>query len=202
MGFSYVVGKIIQNMQIAQIRNSQIHKTSKVYSKCHVVNSTIEKYSYVTRETDILYSDIGAFCSISGGCVIGGPAHPTDWVSTSPVFQGCSSALKKKFAKIPYEPYRRTIIGNDVWIGNKVLIKAGVKIADGAVIGMGSVVTHDIGPYEIWAGNPAKFIKKRFDDDTIDELLKVQWWNLTDEEIKKFGEFMNKPEQFLEAFSE
>ena len=201
MIFSYVLGKLIQNMQIAQIHNSKIDKTAKVYSQCQVVNSTIGRYSYVTRGTDVLYCDIGSFCSISGGCVIGGPSHPVEWVSTSPVFEGCSSALKKKFAKIPYNPYKTTTIGNDVWIGNNVLVKAGVKISDGAVIGMGSVVTKDVGPYEIWAGNPAKLIKKRFDDETIEKLLKTQWWNLTDEEIEKYSELMNEPKKFLEAFS-
>ena len=89
-----------------------------------------------------------------------------------------------------------------MWIGNNALIKAGVKISDGAVIGMGSVVTHDVGPYEIWVGNPAKLIKKRFDEETIEMLMNKQWWNLSDDEIKQYGEFMSEPGKFLEAISQ
>lgn len=199
MEISYVLGKFLQFVQIPQIHNSKIDKTSKVRFKSLVVGSNIGKHSYVAENSTVLYCDIGSFCSVASSCVIGGASHPIDWVSTSPVFEGCSSVLKNKLAEIPYNPYTRTEIGNDVWIGNNVLVKAGVKIEDGAIIGMGSVVTHDVGPYEIWAGNPARLIKKRFDDEVISEFLKVQWWNLSDNELKKYGELMNDPKSFLEA---
>ena len=74
----------------------------------------------------------------------------------------------------------------------------GVHIADGAVIGAGSIVTKDVGPYEIWAGNPARFIRKRFDDDTIRRLLKVQWWKLDDEQLRMCGNDIPDVEKFLE----
>ncbi|MBO7179269.1 MAG: CatB-related O-acetyltransferase [Clostridia bacterium] len=201
MELSYVLGKLLQFVQIPQIHNSKIDKTSKVRFKSLVVESNIGKHSYISENSTVLYCDIGSFCSVASGCVIGGASHPIDWVSTSPVFEGCSSVLKKKFAEIPYDPYKKTEIGNDVWIGNNSLIKAGVKIADGAVIGMGSVVTHDVGPYEVWAGNPARLIKKRFDDETIGELLQVQWWNLPEDDLKKYGDLINEPKKFLEAIS-
>ena len=201
MELSYVLGKLLQFVQIPQIHNSKIDKTSKVRFKSLVVESNIGKHSYISENSTVLYCDIGSFCSVASGCVIGGASHPIDWVSTLPVFEGCSSVLKKKFAEIPYDPYKKTEIGNDVWIGNNSLIKAGVKIADGAVIGMGSVVTHDVGPYEVWAGNPARLIKKRFDDETIGELLQVQWWNLPEDDLKKYGDLINEPKKFLEAIS-
>ena len=62
---------------------------------------------------------------------------------------------------------------------------------------MGSIVTKDIGPYEIWAGNPAKFIRKRFDDETINELLNTEWWNWDDEKIAEHAAKMNNIEKFL-----
>lgn len=73
----------------------------------------------------------------------------------------------------------------------------GVTIGDGAVIGAGSVVTKDVGPYEIWAGNPARFIRKRFDDETIEKLLESQWWNWDDEKLKQYGEKFQSPEEFV-----
>lgn len=78
-----------------------------------------------------------------------------------------------------------TIIGNDVWLGYDSTILPGVKIGDGAIIGAKSVVTKDVEPYTIVGGNPAKVIRKRFDDKTIEELLKIQWWNWSKEKITR-----------------
>lgn len=76
------------------------------------------------------------------------------------------------------------VIGNDVWIGYEAVIMSGVKIGDGAIIGTRAVVTKDVPPYTVVGGMPAKVIKKRFDDDTIDKLMKIQWWNWTEEKIQ------------------
>ena len=76
-----------------------------------------------------------------------------------------------------------TVVGNDVWIGQNVTILPGVHIGDGAIIGLNSVVTKDVPPYTIVAGNPAKIVRKRFDDELIDLLLKLKWWNKSAEEI-------------------
>lgn len=70
-----------------------------------------------------------------------------------------------------------TVIGNDVWIGNSATIMQGVKIGDGAIIGTNSLVTKDVEPYTIVGRNPAKEIRKRFDDDTIQILLALKWWD-------------------------
>lgn len=116
--------------------------------------------------------------------MIGGANHPITWVSTSPVFHGGKNILRKNFATHEFETTKKTIIGNDVWIGNNCLIKSGINICDGAVIGMGSVVTKDVGPYEIWGGNPAKMIRKRFDDLTIEKLIQSKWWGLEDNDLE------------------
>lgn len=73
----------------------------------------------------------------------------------------------------------------------------GVTIGDGAVIGAGSIVTKDVGPYEIWAGNPARFIRKRFDDETIEKLLESQWWNWEDEKLSEMGMYFSNVEKFI-----
>lgn len=76
-------------------------------------------------------------------------------------------------------------VGNDVWIGYEALILAGVTIGDGAIIGSRAVVTKDVPPYTIVGGIPAKLIRKRFDNETINELLKLRWWDWNEEKIKR-----------------
>ncbi len=118
---------------------------------------------------------IGKFCSISAEVTIllvG--EHRTDWITTYPF-----NVLLKEFNYLSGHPATKgdVIIGNDVWIGTRATILSGLKIGDGAVIGAGSVVTKDVPPYAIVAGNPAKIIRMRFDPETIHDLLQIKWWN-------------------------
>ena len=198
MDIKYIIPKIIKKtLNRPAINESVVDKTSKIDVGSVVFGSTLGRYSYLGEHTSLIKTTVGNFTCISNYCAIGGGQHPVDWVSMSPVFNSSKGIIKKKFAQLDYNPYQTTEIGNDVWIGSHCLIKAGVKIADGAVIGMGSVVTKDVGAYEIWAGNPAKLIKKRFDDKTIESLEKTQWWTWDDEKVEKFAEDFNNPEGFL-----
>lgn len=184
-----------------QIVNSTIDKTARISSGAQVVSCNIDRYTYINEST-VVYTDIGAFCSIAGGCVIGGAEHPIDWASTSPVFCEGRNPLNKHFSNLPFEPFKRTYIGNDVWIGAHCLVKAGIHIGDGAIVGMGSVVTHDVIPYSIVAGNPARIIRKRFDDETIEFLLKIKWWNWESNIILKNSYLFNNIEKLIEKSSE
>jgi acetyltransferase-like isoleucine patch superfamily enzyme len=107
-----------------------------------------------------------------------------DWVSSSPVFHAGRNSLGKNFADHPFEGTLSTSIGNDVWIGTDCLVKAGVKIGDGAVIGMGSVLTKDVDNYEVWAGNPASMIGRRFDLETSSALANTKWWGYDETELE------------------
>lgn len=134
---------------------------------------------------------VGKFCSISEDVVIFlGENHHIDWVTTYPFSAAQVRAIQSELINtknISAQPLTKgdVIIGNDVWIGRSTTIMSGVKIGDGAVIGACSVVTKNIAPYEIVAGNPAKVIRKRFDEKTIEKLLKLKWW---DWEIGKINE--------------
>ena len=92
-------------------------------------------------------------------------------------------------------------IGNDVWIGHNVIILPGVTIHDGAVCAAGAVVTHDVPPYTIVGGVPAKPIRKRFSDDIIEQLLKIRWWDWPEEKIRENIEYFYQPEIFVGKFS-
>ena len=118
---------------------------------------------------------IGKFCSIADGVrILLGGEHNYRLGSTYPFdnilirFHELGPTVKTK---------GDITIGNDVWIGYGAIILSGVSIGDGAVIGAGSLVTKDVAPYAIVAGNPAKLIKYRFNPDTIKHLLELRWWN-------------------------
>ena len=196
---NYIIPKLLRKLfNPPAINHSTISNKAKCDIGCSVSSSIMGDYSYIGEYTSLSMVEVGAYTSISSNCSIGGGDHPAKWVSTSPVFTANRSILRTNFSSNPFETHCLTHIGNDVWIGSNCVIKAGVRIADGAVVGMGSVVTHDIGPYEIWCGNPAKFLKKRFDDDTIKRLLDLQWWRWDATKIKIHAHLFNNVELFLE----
>jgi len=194
----YIISKIIKKLHLRAIKDSSIDKTSSIGSGSHFVFSKMDRHSFCGYDCTIVNTNIGSFCSIAGNCEIGGASHTVDWVSTSPVFNENRDQIKKKYSYHSYDctPYT-TIIGNDVWIGSRCSIKSGVKIGDGSVVGMGSVVTKDIPPYQIWAGNPAKFIKNRFDENITKKLLEIKWWNFSDEKLTQFAAHIKDPKLFI-----
>jgi len=196
----YYISKAIKKMHFRAILDCQIHKTSRICAGSHLVRVSMDKYSDIGYDCTIIDTKIGAFCSLGANINIGGASHSVDWVSTSPVFNENKDHIKKKFSYHKYNFTDFTVIGNDVWIGDRSLIKAGVTIGDGAVIGMGSVVTKDVPPYQIWAGNPARLIKSRFADNIIYELLKIKWWEFDDETIEGLAETFCDVDLFIKRF--
>ena len=166
-------------------------------SASNIVNCKMDKYSYIGSYCTVVDTNLGAFCSIADNVIIGGASHSLNWVSTSPVFSSGRNILKKNFSNFSFIATQNTIIKNDVWIGSNSLIKGGIVIESGAVIGMGSVVTKNIGAYEIWAGNPAKIIRSRFDKETINSLLKSEWWKINDENLNKHARNIKDINYFL-----
>lgn len=204
MNLTYLYGKFFKKIVRGKcVINSDIHKTAKVNSGSTIVDSKIGRYSYTCYDDEIVNCEIGQFCSISDEVVIGGAEHPMEWVSTSPVFQNVKhSGPNKKFSEFDFEGIKKTVVGNDVWIGKRAIIKAGVTISDGAVVGNGAVVTKDVPPYAVVAGVPAKVIKYRFDDETIQALLQSEWWNMTDEELGKYAHLIKDPIAFTKALKD
>ncbi len=135
---------------------------------------------------------IGKFCSIGAETVfvMSGGNHRLDNVSTYPF-----GLMGSGWEIVPYEPDLRgdIVVGNDVWIGFRATILGGVTVGDGAVIGAGAVVTSDVPPYAVVVGNPARVVRRRFDDETIDMLLKVRWWDWSPEKITQNVKILASP---------
>lgn len=123
---------------------------------------------------------IGNFCAIARGVtfVMNGANHRMGCATTYPfnIMGGnWNGSLPPSLAELPYKG--DTVIGNDVWIGQNVTIMPGIHIGDGAIIGANATVASDIPPYSVAVGNPARVVRRRFDDETITLLEKFQWWN-------------------------
>lgn len=194
--YSKFVKKVLRGKCIV---GSRIDKTAKINSGCSVYNSRIGCYSYMGYDCEIINSEIGSFCSLASGIHIGLAEHPTEWISTSPVFQNVSnSSVRRKFASLAIPKGKITVISHDVWIGTNAIIKQGVNVGVGAVIASGAVVTKDVPPYAIVGGCPAKVIRYRFDKETIQQLLQSEWWNYSEEKLMKIGIYANDPVKFVE----
>jgi virginiamycin A acetyltransferase len=148
--------------------------------------SDVDFENHVTHMYEF-YDDkliIGKFCQIASGVefVMNGANHQMNCVSTFPfyIFERWNEPIPS-LDKFPLKG--DTIIGNDVWIGQNTTILPGVKIGDGVIIGMNSVVGSDVEPYTVVAGNPARMIRRRFDEELTGLILKLKWWDLPVEEV-------------------
>lgn len=129
---------------------------------------------------------IGKFCQIAAGVefIMNGANHQMNAVSTYPFYIfGSWNQDAPPISELPLKG--DTVIGNDVWIGQNAVILPGVHIGDGAIIGANSVVGSDVPPYTVVAGNPARKIRKRFDDELISLMLELKWWDKDIEEIDR-----------------
>ena len=143
-------------------------------------DTSIGDYTYINKNTTVENCQIGKYCSISEGVKINPVNHNFKLKTTHPILgDNGHYGLKNK----------KVIIGNDVWISLNVIILQGVTIGNGAVIGAGAVVTHDIPPYSIAVGVPAKVVKYRFDKQTINELEQIRWWDWPEEKIIKNSDY-------------
>jgi acetyltransferase-like isoleucine patch superfamily enzyme len=136
---------------------------------------------------------IGKFCSLAPEVeIFVGGNHRPDYVTTYP-FAALPSDWPGAKGETPTSK-GDVVIGNDVWIGTGARILSGVTIGDGAVIGAFAVVSKDVSPYAVAVGNPAREVKKRFDDATIKKLLKLEWWNWDEAKIRRNLEVLSSPD--------
>ena len=179
---SNILRRVILKMVI-KLEGGQVYSKTlrRIFAAYH--NIKIGMYTYgscFSIENIPVGTEIGRYCSFAQNVRIFNGNHPMENKSTHPFFYNPTLKYVSK------EMITRTklVIGNDVWIGFNVIVLPSVaSIGDGAIIGAGSVVTKDVPPFTVVVGNPAKIIKKRFANETIQNILKSPWWNKTIEEL-------------------
>ena len=186
INIGFLINRLLKLLHPAALRNCQIDKRARIGSGSYCLKTSIGRYSYVGDNCVTVQATIGSFCSIASYCCIGGGAHPTNMLSSSPVFYNGRNCLGMNFSNIAFAAEDPVTIGNDVWIGEKVFIKDGITIGNGAIVGALSVVTHDVPPYSIVGGAPAKVIRYRFDEETIKAFEEIKWWEMEDTKLKNF----------------
>lgn len=185
------------------VRSEKSHsiegRNTKIYPPFFIHDLFIGDYSYIAKNATISNCKIGKFCSIGPNFCCGLGMHPTNGISTAPMFyspakqNGLSLCKERKVLETLH-----TTIGNDVFIGVNVTVLDGVNIGDGAIIGAGAVVVDDIPPYAIAVGVPAKIIKYRFDKETIRRLLDRKWWDDPDDRLPAIADHFLDVKAFLQ----
>ena len=158
--------------------NCKVGLFTKVYPPFFLHDIRLGDYSYIARNSCIANCEIGRFCSIGPNFCCGLGIHPSNGLSTSPMFY--STAKQNGISLCEEDKMKesaRTTIGNDVFIGANVTVLDGIHISDGAIVGAGAVVVDDIPPYAIAVGVPARVVKYRFEKGTINRLLERKWWD-------------------------
>lgn len=152
-----------------------------IHDNCSVINCSIGRKTYISSNSMIKNCEVGSFCSIGKFSIIGLSKHPiSQFISTHPFIY---SSYNEFYSKSNFVTSDATLIGNDVWIGDRVTIIGGIEIGNGAIVAAGSIVTKSVLPYSIVGGVPAKHIRFRFDENKIRKFEEMNWWNWKDVDI-------------------
>lgn len=170
-----------------------------IYAPFSLNETNIGNYTYISKNSHISKTTIGSFCSIGPNLVCGWGIHPTNGISTSPMFYSTMKQNGMTFSEVDKIIERKPVkIGNDVFIGANVTILDGVTIGDGAVIGAGAVVSKDIPPYAIAVGCPIRILRFRFGENQIMALKRIEWWKFDEDKLKTVEKLFFDVDCFIE----
>jgi phosphonate metabolism protein (transferase hexapeptide repeat family) len=164
----------------AQVRQATLGRYTEIGARTAFVESTMDDYSYVVNDSNVIYTTIGKFCSIAAMTRINPGNHPMQRASQSHFTYRASAYFDDAQDDAAFFDWRRSTpvtIGHDVWIGHGAIILPGRSIGTGAVVAGGAIVTKDVAPYTIVAGNPARPIRERFPNAIAERLLALGWWD-------------------------
>lgn len=181
--------------------SSVVPDNARVYPPYFLHDVRVGEYSYIAKNCAVTNCTIGKFCSIGPNFCCGLGIHPTNGISTSPMFYSPSKVNGAALVTTPkVEESKRSTIGNDVFIGANVIVLDGITIGDGAVIGAGAVVSKDIPPYAIAVGCPIRIIKYRMTEKQIAAMQRIQWWNWDDDRLQDVERMFEDIDGFIEKW--
>ena len=181
--------------------SSVVADDARVYPPYFLHDVRVGEYSYIAKNCAVTNCTIGKFCSIGPNFCCGLGIHPTNGISTAPMFYSLSNVNGSTLVSSPkIEESKHTIIGNDVFIGANVTVLDGVTIGDGAVIGAGAVVSKNIPPYAIAVGCPICIIKYRMTEKQIAAMQRIQWWNWDDDRLQDVERMFEDINGFIEKW--
>jgi phosphonate metabolism protein (transferase hexapeptide repeat family) len=173
--------------QQVEIKDCSFGSYNEVGDRTQIAETVMGDYSYVVKDSEIIYTEIGKFCSIAAHVRINPGNHPMQRVSQSHFTYRSSWYFEGVENDIDFFEWRRSqpvTIGHDVWIGHGVVVLPGVTIGTGAVIAAGAVVSKDVPNYTIVAGIPAKPMRRRFSEQAEAALLEIAWWDWDHETLR------------------
>lgn len=170
---------------------------------CIANDSHLDSYTYLFGYNDVYNAEIGKFNSIATGVRINPVQHPMRERAAAHhlTYRAAHYGLGEDDPTIiDWRLKNKVVTGNDVWIGHNAIVMGGVTLGDGAVVAAGAVVTHDVAPYEIVGGVPARHMGWRYDEDTIAAMLRIRWWDWSHEQLRERLPDFNSVSDFVKKY--
>ncbi len=185
------------------IHDCKIGEWTEVGPNCWLVETTLDDYSYVVGDNQIIYTEIGKFANIASHVRINPGNHPMERVTLHHItYRRRMYGLGEDDADFfQWRRDHKCVIGHDTWLGHNVVVMPGVTVGTGAVVGSGAVVTKDVPPYMIVAGVPAKPIRLRFPEAIAEKLLKIAWWDWDRATLEERFDDLMDTQKFVEKYA-
>lgn len=187
----------------SRIVKSSLGAWTAIGPNTSISESTVGDYTYTAGDNSIIYSDVGKFCSIASHVRLNPGNHPMWRVTQHHMTYRRAQYSFDEADDEEFFEWRRShkvTVGHDVWLGHGVIVMPGVTIGTGAVVGSGAVVTHDIEPYTIAVGVPAKPMRRRFSERTSELLLEIAWWDWPRQLLEERFDELNDLEAFIQNY--
>ncbi len=202
--FQTAAGEPYAIHESADVHDTELGAWVYLGPQTSIYESTFGDYSYTAGDAQIIYSDVGKFCSLASHIRLNPGNHPM-WRVTQ--HHATYRLREYQFADtddaafFDWRRAHRVTIGHDVWIGHGAIVMPGVTVGTGAVVGAGAVVTKDVAPYTIVVGVPAKPLRERFPATIVEKLLQIAWWDWDRATLMARWPEMNDLDQFIATYS-